>query len=275
MRKNFKGRIWMLAILALVTLGAIGVGNTDWAQAQDAEQGVMDNSNESGVTERTTIQKVGAFIEQAGDIGKIILAIGAVGLLMLFNEIRTHMVEALGGKSLFHLDTKNLTRKTWKDALDKTRSSELARAVEESLQLFNHTNDVSLLVERASTYRESEESRHSNFQNRFYYLSDAAGGLGLLGTVLGIFRAFSQKQSGMDEAALIGAMGIALVTTFLGIVVSLILNVLAGEMGAAVTRRVQNGQSKLEALQEMLMTENGAHRPNVKLAGASNREATQ
>jgi len=76
--------------------------------------------------------------------------------------------------------------------------------------------------EEASNYIQYLKDMFNPFMTRLSFLSDTAGALGLLGTVWGMFLVF-YKGSPDPEDTLQG-MGIALATTIIGLVVSIILN---------------------------------------------------
>jgi len=89
------------------------------------------------------------------------------------------------------------------------------------------------------------------------FLADTAGGLGLLGTVWGIYRGFAAKAVVQSNDELLAAMGVALVTTFVGIVVSVIINWMSTETGAAVRGRIMAAMGKIEDYREILLKDLG------------------
>lgn len=60
------------------------------------------------------------------------------------------------------------------------------------------------------------------YTNWMQFLSESAGALGLLGTVLGMFQTFFGGT--LDKDKILHGMGVALITTLVGILVSLLLN---------------------------------------------------
>jgi len=241
-------------ILTLVIATAIGLGSTDWVQAQDGETEKAASTvttNEDGSKSQTILIK--EFIQDSGEIGYAILGLLGVGILFLGNELRLHLMEKLQGAKIYRLKANEVEPSNVTEIIERARPSRLAEGFDDAVQLFKRSGRVSFINTQADLFCNSEDTRHVNFQNRISYISDAAGGLGLLGTVLGIFRAFNEKGSGMDEKQLLAAMGMALGTTFLGILVSLILNIMGGEMSAAVNRRIICSREKFELLRDTLM----------------------
>ena len=77
-------------------------------------------------------------------------------------------------------------------------------------------------------FNDGQKQDFKTFQNRMTFWSDTAGALGLLGTVWGMFITFFRGD--MDKQAILSGMGIALVTTLMGLVISVILNFFATEV---------------------------------------------
>ena len=85
------------------------------------------------------------------------------------------------------------------------------------------------------------------------FLSDSAGAFGLLGTVWGIFMVFSQRD--LDPQNILGGMGLALITTLLGLVVSIILNLFSTEVSNKFTRRLDKVTAKADQARFRMMQE--------------------
>lgn len=73
-----------------------------------------------------------------------------------------------------------------------------------------------------ANFIQSLKDQFNTFATRMAYLSDTAGGLGLLGTVWGMFMVFFGGTMVMDE--ILHGMGVALATTIVGLVISILLN---------------------------------------------------
>lgn len=89
-------------------------------------------------------------------------------------------------------------------------------------EVFKAKQDIDEFNSELSNYIDYLKNKFNPFLVRLSYLSDSAGALGLLGTVWGMFLTFFSGT--MEQAEIIQGMGIALATTIIGIVVSLILN---------------------------------------------------
>jgi len=89
-------------------------------------------------------------------------------------------------------------------------------------EVFKATQDIDGFNAELANYTQYLKDKFNPFVVRLSYLSDSAGALGLLGTVWGMFLTFFSGN--MEQAEIVQGMGIALATTIIGIVVSLILN---------------------------------------------------
>jgi len=99
----------------------------------------------------------------------------------------------------------------------------------------------------AETYRANEQFRMDNFKRWMMYFSSASGALGLLGTVHGITSTFSLGSAFNQQDALSG-MGIALSTTFVGLVISLVLDFIASWIHQEKDRKLQENLARVEEL---------------------------
>lgn len=107
-------------------------------------------------------------------------------------------------------------------ALKGFESGTLSRAALDMLTQFRATRNpesMSAQIERHQTVR---QDWFKPYQNWLFFLSESAGALGLLGTVLGMFQTFFGGT--LDKDKVLHGMGLALITTLTGLVVSLILN---------------------------------------------------
>lgn len=76
--------------------------------------------------------------------------------------------------------------------------------------------------EEISSFKQYMKDMFNPFLTRLSFFSDTAGGLGLLGTVWGMFLVFYRGTP--EQSEVLSGMGIALATTIIGLVISIILN---------------------------------------------------
>jgi len=88
-----------------------------------------------------------------------------------------------------------------------------------------------------TSFVEQKTEKFEAFKNRLTFLSDSAGALGLLGTVWGVFLTFFGGS--LDSEKILNGMGIALITTLLGLIVSLIINFFGTEINSVFQKRME------------------------------------
>jgi biopolymer transport protein ExbB/TolQ len=101
------------------------------------------------------------------------------------------------------------------------------------INVYHTSGTIEALGAEIQLFRLSMEDRMKGVQNWLTYLSSAAGALGLLGTVWGMFTTFYGKQGIIEHTSAVLGMGIALVTTGVGIIISLII-----DMGSATLQSI-------------------------------------
>lgn len=119
------------------------------------------------------------------------------------------------------------------------------------LNVFQTQRTADTLHEEISNFLQYQHDRFSTFKRRVDFLSDTAGALGLLGTVWGIFTVFSSGTA--DRQIILIGMGVALITTLLGLVVSIILNLSSTEVYSFFNRRLDEIGDKADELRFRLM----------------------
>ncbi len=198
------------------------------------------------------------FVSKGGPIGWVILGLLVVAVFFVADQVRIHLLERLRAGDIYKANLAHATRAAFDDIIAKSAASRVGRLLQDAQTLYGQSGNLSLIGAEAEFYREKEEHRLGTFESRMAFLADTAGGLGLLGTVWGIYRGFAAKSVVQNNQDLLAAMGLALVTTFLGIVVSVIINWMATEMGAMTRNRTMAALEKIENYRDALVRERNA-----------------
>jgi biopolymer transport protein ExbB/TolQ len=130
-------------------------------------------------------------------------------------------------------------------------SSLSARLYSVLLSIFHSTGNTRDFHDEIANYIQLQQDRFATFRSRLSFLSDTAGALGLLGTVWGMFVTFFGGN--LDSQRILNGMGLALVTTLIGLVVSIILNFCATEVFSVFNKRVANISAKADEFRLWLM----------------------
>jgi len=107
--------------------------------------------------------------------------------------------------------------------------------------------------EETSNFVQYLKDLFNPFMTRLSFLSDTAGALGLLGTVWGMFLVFYKGSPDPDET--LQGMGIALATTIIGLVVSIILNSFTTIVSNLFDKHLDFINNMAAVFQERLMKE--------------------
>ena len=202
-------------------------------------------------------ESVKEFIDKGKPIGHVIILLLVIAVFFLADQLRVHLLEKLRGREIYRTDMKEFSAREFEEVVARNGKSRIGRLLSDAAGMFRQSANVSLIGSEAEFYREKEEHRFNTFESRMAFLADTAGGLGLLGTVWGIYRGFAAKAGAQSNDDLLAAMGIALVTTFMGIVVSVIINWMSTEMGAAFRARIMAATEKIEDYREVLVKDIG------------------
>jgi hypothetical protein len=92
------------------------------------------------------------------------------------------------------------------------------------------------------------EERFASFRSWMIFLSDSAGAFGLLGTVWGMYQVFYTTGGVLDTQSTLLGMGTALVTTLVGIGISVMLNLFSTTMESIFRRQLEQMCNKADDL---------------------------
>lgn len=230
-----------LYLTSLLTFVFISIGKLAFAQS------TMEINSPSPVASTS----IWDLVEQAGGIRYPIYAILIVGLLLIFGKV----FELAQDKKL----QKELEKASFADAtlddiitLVSSQSGHMLSAVmAKLLNVYSNNKASEMLHSEISSYNLLKQDEFSTFKQRIDFLSDTAGALGLLGTVWGMFLVFSSGSS--DKETILIGMGVALMSTLLGLVVSIILNFFTTMTQGFFTKHLQAVSEKADELRFRLI----------------------
>lgn len=126
-----------------------------------------------------------------------------------------------------------------------------SRLLYQLILTFDKTNRAEPLGDDINQFLAAEKENFEAFNRLNGFLSEAAGALGLLGTVWGIFVTFWAGK--MDGPTILQGMSIALVTTITGLIISLVLNMGGTYIYTLFNRQLCQLSSKAEELRQALL----------------------
>jgi biopolymer transport protein ExbB/TolQ len=190
-------------------------------------------------------------IEQAGPLRWPIFAVLGVGLILVISKLYELLRDRSASAALLGTDYRAMSLKDITALVSKQRESMLALLQSTMLNVFHTRPSEGMLHDEITNFVSSQQDQFGVFRRRMEFLSDTAGALGLMGTVWGMFAVFFQGTS--DRDVILRGMGIALITTLLGLVVSIILNLSATELSTFFEKRIDRIAKKSDELRFRLL----------------------
>ena len=189
--------------------------------------------------------------QQAGPLRWPIFLVLAFGLVQVFVKLWELVRDGRVSGGLRSADLASMSLREITDLLRAQNESMLSSLQATMLNVFETRPGEGLLHDEISNFVAFKQAQFEVFRRRMDFLSDTAGALGLMGTVWGMFTVFFQGSAEQD--VILRGMGIALITTLLGLVVSIILNFSATELSTFFGRRLEQVSAKADELRFRLM----------------------
>ena len=251
-----KGWIIPICIVCLLLTGAsqIELGyaqqNTN-PQQEHVSPNSDDQSAEKDPTQLGSIRTFWKLTEKGGQIRWAIFAVLFLGIFVIVMKIIELILDRTKSKKLAMADFRGLSFAELKALVDSQPESLFSKLFYMMIKVFSTTKSAEGFREEIGSYLQLQQDSFNTFKARMAFLSDTAGALGLLGTVWGIFVTFFGGN--VDNQLILSGMGIALITTLMGLVVSIILNLCATEIFSFFNKRMDLLASKGDEFRLRLM----------------------
>lgn len=233
------------AIFSLSTMLILG----GWATTQQENAGMQSNSvkqdslvsasflNNPNVTELKDFDSIWQLTQLGGGIRWGIFFVFALALSFILKKLIVLGLDYWNSRKLEKLESQTLTVEQVQQSVLQAKSSLLSVLLAKQIDLFENTKKVEVLHEELNSFVAMQREHFTRFSNRMSFLSDTAGALGLLGTVWGMFLTFFGGT--LDSQRILHGMGLALITTLLGLVVSIVINFASTEVANFFNRRLE------------------------------------
>lgn len=224
-----------------------------WAQSGFGNQ----SSQQSAATANAELTKIGdistfwTLIKLGGGVSVAISLVLAMGIFLIVVEIYGLFMDRMNSRILLSTNYRQLAFGDVNKLVRNHSSSMIGRLYAVMLSIFNATGNTTDFHDEIANYLQLQQDRHNTFRTRLAFLSDTAGALGLLGTVWGMFVTFFGGN--LDSQRILNGMGLALVTTLVGLVVSIILNFFATEIFSVFNKRLALISGKADEFRLWLM----------------------
>ncbi|WP_103028100.1 MotA/TolQ/ExbB proton channel family protein [Salinibacter altiplanensis] len=250
-------RLWLRSGIFLVTLGGIlGLVPPTFAQqAADTTSAAADTGLGSGDG-----FLLWDLIGEAGGFQYPIFGLLGIGLFLISAKLYELYSDRRAAQELEEASLEGMEMNRIAMLVANQKKSMLADLQATMLNVFQTTKDAGTLHEEIANFIQFQRERFGTFKQRIDFLADTAGAVGLLGTVWGILRVFT--GGGIDdEQRVLAGMGIALVSTLLGLVVSITLNLISTEVYSFFDNRLDQIEDKADELRfrllELGLSQNG------------------
>ncbi len=190
-------------------------------------------------------------VEQAGPLRWPIFAVLAIGLALVISKLYELLKDRSASRDLFEFDLRGAGLSDITRTVSQQTASMLAALQSTMLNVFHTRPSEGMLHDEIANFVSFQQDQFGAFRRRMDFLADTAGALGLMGTVWGMFQVFFQGTS--DKDVILRGMGIALITTLLGLVVSIILNLSATELSTFFGKRLEQVSRKSDELRFRLL----------------------
>lgn len=243
----------LLIILSITIFSSFAILTSE-IHAQESE--VSDEAIESVEEEliedsEITSSSIWDLVGQAGGIRYPIYGILIVGIFLI--SLRTYELymdsqkqTELQNTSFRHMSLNEITSK-----VAAQQDYLLSRIMAKLINVFETNRNADHLHDEITNYNSIQQDNFSSFKNRVNFLSDTAGALGLLGTVWGMFVVFSSGT--LERDVILYGMGIALMSTLLGLVVSIILDFCSTLTDGYFSKHLEQVTSKADELRFRLI----------------------
>ncbi|RMF62152.1 MAG: hypothetical protein D6748_00045 [Calditrichaeota bacterium] len=177
-----------------------------------------------------------AMAQLGGGIGYLIMGVLAVGVFLILIKVIELILDKKNSRDLLRISFQDKSIAEIEEMVSDNGGSLLKNTILHLIHFFRAGGDARDMHQELIEYLEKENEKFEAYRNWLSFLSDSAGALGLLGTVWGVFLTFFGGN--LDSEKILNGMGVALITTLLGLVVSLIINLFSTQLYSAFQRRL-------------------------------------
>lgn len=219
-----------IAVIAGSTPAVLGMQDDNSSLGTGAEQG-MDTDTEGSATMNDSMEESSEamsffdLLRQAGNIRYAIFAVFIIGLFLIILKVFDIFSDRRRSTGLISHSFRTMNLKEIVSTVSSESSHLMSNVSSTLLNVYQTSLNAENLQDEITTFSRIQQEKYNSFSKRVDFLSDTAGALGLLGTVWGMFMVFSSGS--LEKDTILAGMGVALLTTLLGLIVSIILNFLS------------------------------------------------
>lgn len=238
--------------MLIILLAVMIAPDNSVAQLPGTEPGSSLLDAESGpLPQAGDLQTFWSLTKLGGGISVAIAAVFAIGIFLIVMQVYELTMDKVRSRNLLAINYRQLSVGEAGKLVKQHPDNYAGRLYSILLSIFHTTGNTRDFHDEIANYIELMQDRFGTFKSRLAFLSDTAGALGLLGTVWGMFATFFGGN--LDSQRILNGMGLALVTTLIGLVVSIILNFFATEVFGLFNKRMELVAAKADEFRLWLM----------------------
>ena len=186
-----------------------------------------------------------------GNVAYVILGVLVLGLIIIMFKAVKIVFDWHYSKELLKVEFNVLELPEIEAAVKKSHKSSVKQMLQYIFGFYRAGGDSMGIQQEVVSFIELKNDQFESYRSWVNFLSDSAGGLGLLGTVWGIFQTFFGGE--LDQDKILNGMAVALITTLFGVIVSLIINLGATQTYSSFSNRMENTADKGDELRLFLL----------------------
>lgn len=243
----------LIILLAVLTVQSTPGQSTDTITDGPADTSLAEMEglvfSENG--EDVEIGNFWDLVSQAGPIRYPIFGIFLVGIFLISLKSIELIVDKRRAMALENISMRDMDLNDVSGLVAKQTDTMLSRISSTLLNVYQTSKNSDSLHDEVANFIRFQQDNFNTFRSRIDFLSDTAGALGLLGTVWGMFIVFSSGN--LEREIILTGMGIALLTTLLGLVVSIALNFSSTLAYGYFMKRLDQVKGKAEEIRFRLL----------------------
>lgn len=245
------GCLFILALIFVLSLAAQTAGQYNQNAANPQAESMLAEGSEGEGTEAGQSLTVWNIIQMTDWLFWPFVMITAAGLLLVTFRALQEYQEKSRMQDLLRQLVHVRDMRTLVHTVQTSHQNRASRLIHQMIKTFNKTGRAEPIREDATQYLSSQREAFETFNRVMGFLSDSAGALGLLGTVWGIFETFHGGK--LDGPTILRGMSISLVTTLVGLIISLVLNLGVTAIFALFNKQMNLLTTRAEEVRQALL----------------------
>ncbi|UCE04989.1 MAG: MotA/TolQ/ExbB proton channel family protein [bacterium] len=227
-----------LLALAQISTGDSTFQTSDSTQVTNSTTDVakVNKIDPASLTKLKDIKSLWDITRFGGIFRWFIIGIFILGMITVLYKVSELLLDNQHSRELEKLNLRKITLVDVMRVIKNNKSSMLSHLFKYMLDLYQTRRSAEGFSDEIIDFVQIRQDRFQAFQTKMSFFSDTAGALGLLGTVWGMFLTFFGGD--LEKHKILSGMGVALITTLMGLVVSIFLNLFTTQTHSYFRKRI-------------------------------------